>query len=845
MQPNDRAENPSLLARRRFLASSLWTGGAIAAASATPGCAIPAADPSGRDPTARATGDFHTLSAARSIERHVTSACQFCNALCGLSVGVARGRVVTVEPVAAARDPVQAGNLCVKADLMAELVANGERLTTPLRRVGGRKGATTSRFEPISWDDALDLVADRFLALRDTGDGRAIANRTTGRMLRGAGELIGRLLTQLGSPNSHDVGPVCNDAGGDALRTTFGLGNFTNGYGVDPATGEQDLGSARYVLMFGTNQAETHPVTFAHVLRGCERTGAKLVVIDPRATPTSACADEHLGIRPGTDLAFALAMLGHIVERGLVDDGFVRDHVLGYDRLVDHLRERGYGPAWAAPLCDVPAERIARCAEDYARSGPAAIYCNAGVSHQVNAFATYRTLAILAAVTGNVGRPGSGCNFMHNTWPGGLGLPEWNATGPEPGPALPQGPDHFADAILDGAPYRLRAVMTQGNPLLSSANTDRVRAAFEQLEFYVYTGLFMEEAAWYADLILPVASGLEFDGVYMRRDDRAVRWQEQAVPRVGESRTDVEIFVGLAQALARRDSTEARSQWTQAVRPEWADYGVLWSEFVAHTPAMGGMTAQRLRQRGEPLRWPCPAADHPGVSTLYHDHPSWYAAAEALGAAEGQRFLTPSGKIECWTEQLERELAPTGHSALPIYFTHPETTGVHARLSLADDRPMRRNPVEPRSLTPIARVDEPGPSRAGDAFPLVGTTGRSSVVHFAGVTHWTPTGKRLDGVRLVQVHPKTLARFGVQDGAAILVESPRGGVRGTALAFDGIREDTVFVANGFGPAQRPFARAVGAPVHERAANTLLDHRHFDTLSGQQAYKCFACRIRPA
>jgi anaerobic selenocysteine-containing dehydrogenase len=116
----------------------------------------------------------------------------------------------------------------------------------------------------------------------------------------------------------------------------------------------------------------------------------------------------------------------------------------------------------------------------------------------------------------------------------------------------------------------------------------------------------------------------------MRRDDRAIRWQKQAVSRVGESKPDWEIWIDLAQALARLDTRNPPGYWTENLRSEWKDYRVLWNTFVQNTPGMGGMTQERLEQRTEPLRWPCPTLDHPGVSTLYLDHPSWYAAATAL-----------------------------------------------------------------------------------------------------------------------------------------------------------------------------------------------------------------------
>jgi anaerobic selenocysteine-containing dehydrogenase len=115
------------------------------------------------------------------------------------------------------------------------------------------------------------------------------------------------------------------------------------------------------------------------------------------------------------------------------------------------------------------------------------------------------------------------------------------------------------------------------------------------------------------------------------------------------------------------------------------------------------------------------------------------------------------------------------------------------------------------------------------------------VVHFAGVTQWTWTGKQMNGVRLIQVHPRAAARAGVRNGDTIVVESPRGAVRGTALLWEHIREDTIFVPNTFGPRQK-MAEELGTPLYE-PANVLLDDRYYDNLSGQQAYKCFACRIR--
>ena len=784
--------------------------------------------------------DFTNQSGALQPDRIVDSACQFCNSLCRLKVHVKDERIIDV--VGEPDDPVQAGGLCVKGPMMTQLVYNRFRLTHPLKRVAGEKGSADSQFERISWDEALETIAKKFLALRDAGEVRAIANKTSGRLPRGTGSLVGRYFTLLGSPNDTDVGPVCNDAGGNALAWTLGMGNFTNGYGIDGATGKEDLGSAKFFLFLGTNQAETHPVTFSYLLRSRTQTQAKLVVIDPRLTPTGAKADEWIAPKPHTDLALVLGMLHYIVTQNLYDADFVGKWVLGFEELKRHLVAQQYTTQWAAGVTDVPEAKIRQLARDYATIKPAAIFCNAGISHQIGAFDTYRTLTFLAAITGNIGIPGGGCNFMHNTWPGGLNLPAIAVNVPPKDVALPVGPDYFAEAILTGKPYPLKALVTQGNPLLASAGNQKVQSAYRKLDFYVYTGLFMEESAYYADIILPVTSGFEMETVYMRRDDRAIRWQKQVVPPIGESKPDWHIWIDLAHATAKLDKQQPPEYWSKHFPLAWKDYRTLWATFVQHTPGMGGMTQARLEKRAEPLRYPCPSVNHPGVSTLYLDHPSWYQAAESLDPKnKGKRFLTPSGKIEIYTPDLQRRLEKAGHQALPSFFTHPEVTGQHPSIEYMPE--LVQNPVNPQALTQNVKLGKRSSGNVHQQYPLMGMSGRSSVVHYHSVTHWIYTGKQKNGIRLIQIHPKTAQAQGIKNGDLIKVESPRGTISGTALLWDHIREDTIFVPNWFGPQQK-MAIELGTPLYE-PTNILVDDQYYDNLSGQQAYKCFACRIRKA
>lgn len=702
------------VSRRGFVRGSVIGGAGIGAPLLLPMVAAQAAESGSADSNGGAPGlGFTDHSAALSPDRTVATACQFCNSNCRLNVDLKADRIIAVR--GEDQDPVQQGQLCVKAEMMPQLVYNEERLTTPLRRVSGAKGSTHSKFEAISWDEAYRTIAAKLLHLRDTGQAHTIANRTTGRLPRGTGSLVARLFAMLGSPNNTDVGPVCNDAGGNALAATFGLGNFTNGYGTDGATGKDDLGSARHYLFLGTNQAETHPVTFDYLLRGRKKTKATLTVVDPRLTPTGAAADRWVAPKPHTDFALLLGMLHHIVEEGLYDKAFVGRWVVGFDELRAHLAKHQYTPAWAAKVTGLPAATITAMAEEYASAKPAAIFCNAGISHQLGAFDTYRVLTFLAAVTGNIGRPGGGCNFMHNTWPGDLHLPALEADVPEVREALPVGPDYFAQSILTGEPYQLRAIITQGNPLVSSANTTKVRKAFEQLDFYVYTGLFMEEPSFYADIILPVCSGLEMEGVYMRRDDRAIRWQDQVVDRVGQSRPDWEIWIGIAHALAELDTQRPAKEWRDAFPERWKDYKNLWDDFATHTPGVGGMTRERMQKRVEPLRWPCPTTKHPGVSTLYLDHPSRYEAAESPMRPTAANASSPPAARS-------KSRRPPSTSACPSPVTPRCRSSTPTPRSPAPTPP---SPTAP-SWSPARSTRRPSPTRCAWEFPATTTSTATS-----------------------------------------------------------------------------------------------------------------------
>ena len=195
--------------------------------------------------------------------------------------------------------------------------------------------------------------------------------------------------------------------------------------------------------------------------------------------------------------------------------------------------------------------------------------------------------------------------------------------------------------------------------------------------------------------------------------------------------------------------------------------------------------------------------------------------------------------MEVFTPEMNAKLAVAGHGALPTFYTHPEVTGQNVSIEYLDE--LVRNPVNGQAWTPKVTLGGRSSGAVHKDFPLMGIVGRPSVVHFAGVTQWTYTGKQMNGIRLIQIHPTAAKGAGIVNGDEVAVESPRGSVMGTALLWEGIRPDTIFVPNTFGFMQK-LAGELGTPAYE-PANTLISDRFFDNLSGQQAYKCFACRVK--
>jgi len=557
------------------------------------------------------------------------SVCRSCHGGCGVLLHVEGDRLVKVE--GDRESPLNHGRLCPIGTVTLDLVYHPDRLKHPLRRAGTRG---SGQWERISWDQALDEISQRLLAIRAKFGAEAIALGTgTGRHhIR----WVSRFGHALGTPNWCEPGfAQCFHPRVNTCMLTFG------DFPVSDYTGDV---SPDCIMFWGHNPTNSGPdgETRFNVLEALERK-PKIIVIDPRQTELAKRADIWLQIRPGVDDALALSMLNVTTREKLYDEPFVARWTHGFDALRERVRD--YSPEWAEPITWVAADKIRAAARLFATSKPALLEWGCAIEHTPKCIQTVRAVSMLPALTANVDVPGGWVFGMHglgrfpslieNLSPEvsakRLGADRFKLLGGE-GADLPSAHiPTLLQAIREGKPYPVKAFLVFGNNTLSTyANTALVYESLMKLDFMVCADLFMTPTAELADIVLPAASWPELNQLAGLPTVAAnvVLAQQKAV-RIGECKSDEEIFVELARRMKLSVGTETVED-------------VLDAQLAA---GKIGMTFDELKQRG------------------FVKVPFKYRKFEEQG------FKTPTGKIELYSTRLEA----LGYSPLPRYEEPPES----------------------------------------------------------------------------------------------------------------------------------------------------------------------------
>ncbi len=698
----------------------------------------------------------------------VPTTCWECSTLCGALATVRDARVTEVLPNAA--HPTSQGAFCVKGMRgLPESTYGTGRIVHPMRRIGPRG---SGQFERISWDVALDAMAEGMARARAEHGPLAIAGAVSGAFFS-RGAIVALLMRSIGSPNWMINQDLCGGC--------RGVSDMITGLNI---TGGEEIDYAASVLIVGANPHAANPIQWARIKKAKAR-GARIVVVDPFRTPASDLADLWLRPRPGTDAAIALAMIHLLIARQRYDAAFVREWCHGIEALAD--RAARYSPARAAELSGVSAAEIEAAAMHYAE-GPATFVSGHGIDAMSNGVQTFRAFHALVAISGNVDRRGgnrrakrprgmkSYLDLLHEP---SLRLPpevEQQTLGAAQFPlwAGPQGwqtachNPTVIEAILRGQPYPVRALYVSGvNIAVTYPDSARTMAALRSLDFLAVATHTMTPTAALADIVLPKTTGLEEEEVTVQQQGPTVVYTAPVIAPQGEARCDLAIARGLIDRLAQRGAL------THDVLP-WRTQREL-NEYLLGD---SGPTIDALAQTG-------------------------YATFDyAMGDFANQRFNTPTGKIELYSERC----AQHGLDPLPDY-------------------------------VPLART-----AQADPAFPLLLQTGAREKAYHHSRFREQAWAKKMSPDPLARLHPHTATSLGLQSGEWIWMET-RGGPGRCRLKVD-VNERTPvgLLVTGMGW-WRPDAPAPQFGALDVNVNAALSYAGpYDPMSGSPDSRAIPCRI---
>ncbi|NEO29203.1 MAG: glutamine amidotransferase [Symploca sp. SIO3C6] len=585
------------------------------------------------------------------IKEFVRTTCpRDCYDACGIVVLKRQGEIVRVK--GDPEHPVSRGTLCGKcaiayngawrdyprgsakgdALLRADALRDRtQRLSQPLKRIGAKgKG----QFTPISWEEALDLIAVKLKTILDNNknnhtphiaQGSSILHtHYTGTCSLIAGAFPLRFFNRIGATEV-DPDTVCNKAGHAALEMIFG--DSINGF--DPRTAKD----AACILVWGANPSACAPHAHKHWLR---QAPGKVIVIDPIRHPTAAQADLHLQPFPGSDGALAFALLHVIQRQGLIDEQFLANYTLGWEEILPLLPQ--CTPEWGEAVTGVPANLIEKAAKIYA-SGPSLLWLGQGLQRQATGGNVFRACSLLPIFTGNIGKPGAGFLYLNGAENRGIDSDYIAA------PHLNQG-ESVSISHMDLAQRLEDSVNSQvlfcwnNNIVASSPEQKRLRKALAREDlFTVSVELFATDTTDYADIVLPAASFLEFDDLVISYFNYSISAQVKATEAPGEALPNQEIFRRLA----------AKMEFTE---PELFE-------------SDGVMITNLLKQTGTVLNF----ANLSKIGTVNH-------TAEPVIQFAQLKFPTPSGKIEIVGEHFEK----AGLSRTPQPFADARPTNGRLRV---------------------------------------------------------------------------------------------------------------------------------------------------------------------
>ncbi len=435
-----------------------------------------------------------------------------------------------------------AGVVCAKVARYAERVHHPDRLTQPLRRKGPKSAISTlDDFEPISWDEALDIVAEKFkAAAQKHGPETVWLYNYAGTMGKVQRDGIQGLRNAMGYSRQHNT--ICS---------SIMLSGMTAGIGAQRGCDPREFAEADLIVVWGSNPVYTQVNLMTHISRARKERGAKLVVIDPYRTPTARQADLHLRPKPGTDSALACALMHVLFRDGHADRDYMAEFTNDSDLLETHLQSRG--PDWASEITGIPVEQIEALAKDYGTTDRAIIRLGYGFSRSRNGSSGLHAVSCLPAVRGAWKHRGAGLygsigqNFdVNSSLVTGIDDPDVRRLD-----MSRLGPILMDDAeALNGGPPVTAMLVQSTNPAVVAPESGLVRQGLMKDEMFLCVHeQFMTDTARLADIVLPATTFLEHDDFYTSYGHPYLQLGPKILEPIGETRSNHEMLGGLAKRL--------------------------------------------------------------------------------------------------------------------------------------------------------------------------------------------------------------------------------------------------------------------------------------------------------
>ena len=661
------------------------------------------------------------LERQRNIESGAATAthCPYCAFQCGIEIS---GTSADVRVAGDAAFPVNKGALCIKGWTAAATLSHPDRLTTPLAR--DPNGVLVR----VGWDDALDRIASAFEDTREQYGPDAVGIFGSGSLANEKSYLLGKFArVALQTANIDYNGRFCMSSAAGASIRSLGLDR-----GLPFPL--QDIAGARVILMMGSNSAETMPPMMQY-FEEQKAAGGKLIIADPRLTPTAARADLHLRLIPGTDAALANGLLHVIIRDGLLDLDYIASRTQGFDNVRGLVST--YWPERVERITGVPERELVQAAHLLGSAQSAMILTGRGTEQQSQGVNNVLSLINVALALGLIGKPNSGYGCLTGQGNGQGGREHGQKADQLPGyrriddPAarryvasvwgVPEksipGPGKSAYELLDslGQDGGVRALLVMGsNVVVSAPNANHVVDRIKALDFLVVSDFFRSETAELADVVLPSAQWAEEEGTMTNLEGRVIR-RRLACERPAGVKDDIDVICELASRLGKgayfayRNTGEIFAELGRASAGGPADYS--------------GITYEKI-DAGQGVFWPCPSLTHPGTPRMF---------------TEG--FPTATGRAS-----------------------------FHA-------------------------VRHEAPAEVPDAdYPLFLTTGRNLAHYQSGTqTRRIPELQGMTPAPLAEIHPSTARRHQLEDGGPVTLQTRRGSANFKTKISRNIREDTIFV----------------------------------------------------